>query len=362
MRALAVFLVVFCCTATAQDAIAPDGGYYYGPLREGKPHGMGRLVSPDGVTYTGGFNEGLFHGRARIQERDGETYEAQFEHGRMTSRGPSTRGPRPAPHPAQRQIALDVETALLRQGPLLEQALAALAPRMPGRPNLWLLAVAGDGSHEVFRREAEFVREQFDRDFGTRGHSLVLANARGVAGRSPMATVSGIRAALAGIGARMDREQDILMVFLTSHGTGDHELRLFHTGLVLSELSPDDLAAALRESGARWRAVVVSGCVTGGFLDALADERTLVVTAARRDRASYGCLDREPLTYFGSAFFKEALPAASSFEDAFRRAAALIGESEARAKIVENERSLPQLHAPRPVSEQLARWWSQSRR
>lgn len=362
MRLLAALMMVVSIAVNAQDAIAPDGGYYYGQLRDGKPHGEGRLIAPDGVTYTGGFSEGMFHGRGRIQERDGETYEALFERGRMLSRGPSSRGPRPAPHPAQQQIALDVETALLRQGPLLEQALAALAPRAPGRPNLWLLTVAGDGSHEVFRREAEFVRDQFDRDFGTRGRSLVLANARGVAGRSPMATVSGIRTALAGIGARMDREQDILMVFLTSHGTGDHELRLFHTGLVLRELSPEDLAAALKESGARWRAVVVSGCVTGGFLDALADERTLVISAARRDRASYGCLDREPLTYFGSAFFKEALPGSGSFEDAFRRAAALIGEREARAKIVENERSLPQLHAPRPITEQLARWWSQSRR
>ena len=46
--------------------------------------------------------------------------------------------------------------------------------REPGRINLYLLAVAGDGSQEVFRREVDFVQAEFARRFGTAGRSVVL--------------------------------------------------------------------------------------------------------------------------------------------------------------------------------------------
>ena len=58
--------------------------------------------------------------------------------------------------------------------------------------------------------------------------------------------------------------------------------------------------------------------------------RTLVITAARHDRTSFGCADENDFTYFGRAFFKEALPRAHSFQDAFRKAEALVGEWEAK--------------------------------
>jgi hypothetical protein len=343
----------------AQDAIAPDGSRYFGPVREGKPHGQGRLVALDGTVYTGEFSDGLFHGSGRIQMPSGETYDAQFVDGRMTGRGPSIQEPRADYKAEQLQIALNVETALLRQRPLLDEALASLAPRAPGKVNLYLLAIAGDGSQEVFRREVEFVRAQFDRDYGTRGRSVALINSRHLAGSAPMATLTSIREALQAITARMDRENDILFVFLTSHGSKEHELRLHQNGMLLRGLRPPDLGQLLKETGVRWKVVVVSACYAGGFLDPLKDERTLLIAASRHDRPSFGCTDQSELTWFGRAFFKDALGASGSFEEAFGKALALVAEREAREKIAEAERSLPQIHNPRPVSGHLRRWWSQ---
>ena len=48
------------------------------------------------------------------------------------------------------------------------------------------------------------------------------------------------------------------------------------------------LAELLAESGIRWKVVLVSACYSGGFIPPLADEQTLVMTAARADGRERG--------------------------------------------------------------------------
>src|SRR5262249_31763992 len=126
-----------------------------------------------------------------------------------------------------------VEAALYNQRALLDSALAALTPPDPRRINMYLLAIAGDGNQEVFRREVDFVRDHFDPRFDTKGPSLALINSRNTMGSAPMATKTSIRESLDYIAARMDKEKDILFVFLTSHGSKEHELVLDQKGMDL---------------------------------------------------------------------------------------------------------------------------------
>jgi hypothetical protein len=189
-----------------------------------------------------------------------------------------------------------------------------------------------------------------------------------------MATVSSIRQALQAIAARMDREQDILFLFLTSHGSQNHELSLNQNGMDLQGLRATELSALLKESGIRWKVVVVSACYSGGFIDPLQDERTLVIAAARRDRRSFGCADENDFTYFGRAFFKESLPKSRSFVEAFRRAEVLVRDWErkdasgpatagnAAAKTTDENQSLPQISNASAIDTHLKRWWAQSPR
>jgi hypothetical protein len=382
----------------APDAIWPDGSRYYGPLRDGLPHGKGRfeartrdvyegefvdgqLSGPgrftghDEAVYEGEFKQWLFDGQGRLRLPNGDEYQGGFAHGVYEGQG-TLKYAKPRPDgrtqesgvwrqgrlddPAERsRAALNVELALHHQRPLLEAALASLVSSEPGRINLYLLAVAGDGSQEVFRREVEFVRAQFDREFGTRGRSVALINSRHTVASAPMATVTSIRAALQAIAARMNRQNDILFLFLTSHGAKDHELRLNQNAMALRGLQPRELARLLEESGIRWKVVLVSACYAGGFIEPLGDNYTLVITAARQDRASFGCTDENEFTDFGRAYFKEALPAATSFQEAFEKAQALVEEWETKAK---EERSLPQIHNPRPIADQLQRRWAQKQR
>ena len=164
---------------------------------------------------------------------------------------------------------LVVSSAALAAPGDLASALAALQPSQRGRINLYLLAVAGDGTQEVFRREVEFVRNQFDRDFGTHGRSLALVNTRSAFSTAPPATADNIREALATIAARMDRENDILFLFMTSHGGKDHEFKLALHAKELRGIKPRELAEMLDDSRIRWKVVLVSACYSGGFVDPL---------------------------------------------------------------------------------------------
>jgi hypothetical protein len=327
-----------------------DGTRYRGAFLDWKPHGNGRLIDPAGNVYEGGFRDGLFDGDGTLRLKNGQVRTGKWRKGR------------PDDSAEQATTIAEIEVALYRQRPLLDQALAALAPRQPGRINLYVLAVAGDGSQEVFRREVEFVREQFDRDFATRGQSLALVNSRNTTGTAPMATHTSLREALKAIAAKMDRDNDILFLFMTSHASKEHEFFLNHAHMPLRSLKPAELAGLLKESGIRWKAIVVSACYAGGFIEPLKDERTLVIAASRHDRQSFGCADENEFTYFGRAFFKESLGASKSFDEAFNRASRLVDEWEKRDKRTGDEASLPQIHNPKPIADHLRRWWSQPRR
>lgn len=327
-----------------------DGTRYRGQFLNWKPHGKGRLVDPQGNIYEGGFANGLFEGDGTLRLKNGQVRTGKWKQGR------------PDDSTERLAAAGEIELAMYRQRPLLDRALASLAPRQTGRINLYLVTLAGDGSQEVFRREAEFVREQFDRDFGTRGRSLALVNSRNTTGSAPMATLTSLREALSAIATKMDKENDILLLFMTSHASKEHELFLNHSHMPLRGLKPADLASLLKETGIRWKAIVVSACYAGGFIDALKDERTLVIAAARHDRQSFGCADENDFTYFGRAFFRESLGVSKSFDEAFDRATRLVDEWEKRDKKTGGEASLPQIHNPKPVADHLRRWWSQTRK
>ena len=337
-----------------------DGSSYDGTFKQLQFDGSGVLRSAAGDVYTGAFKAGVFDGPGQL------VYAQPQPDGRRADNGTWRDGELLDPVADQRTRA-NVEAALYSQGPLLEQALASLQPRQPGKINLYLLAVGGDGSQEVFRRETEFVQRQFDRDYGTAGHSMTLVNSRSTVTQRPMATQTSLRKSLQAIAARMDKENDILFLFLTSHGSKQHELSLQQNGMDLADLPAATLGGLLKQTGIRWKVVLVSACYSGGFIGPLQDDHTLVITAARPDRTSFGCADDAEFTYFSEAFFKDALPRSSSFEQAFRQAQVLVTAREADDIAADgvtgdeaaSYHSEPQMRDAAPVAAYLARWRAQ---
>jgi hypothetical protein len=248
------------------------------------------------------------------------------------------------------------EATIYAQGERLDGALAALAPQRPDHIDLFAIGFAGDADEGAFRNEVEFLPQLIAQRFNNPDHTVRLINAAETADEVPLATVTNLERALHGVAERMDLEQDILMLYLVSHGSEDHLLYVNQPPLPLRQLSPQRLRVALDEAGIRWRVIVVSACYSGGFLEPLSDPHTLVITAARADRTSFGCGNSANATWFGQAFLIEALNQTTQFRRAFLKAQGLVAEREAE----ENEEpSEPQWQAGEAISDYLRAWSEQ---
>ncbi|MBS7455879.1 C13 family peptidase [Coralloluteibacterium stylophorae] len=249
--------------------------------------------------------------------------------------------------------AFDPEAVLSAQPALVDAALGRLRPQTPGRIDLFAIGFAGDGNEGVFRNEVDYLARLLAGRFDAAGRTLRLVNAPDTVDRLPLATITNLRRALAGIAGHMDVDEDILLLFATSHGSADHRLYVDLPPLPLAQVSPRMLREALDEAGIRWRVVVVSACFSGGFVDALAAPRTLVITAARADRSSFGCGAEADITWFGDAFLVHGLNRTSSLPEAFRIAREQVAAWEAREGETPSE---PQYVAGRRIEAHLARW------
>lgn len=243
------------------------------------------------------------------------------------------------------------EDFLYDEGPMLDRQLAALKPQRPGVADTYLLAVAGDAEQRVFKHEAVEVQKLFDERFGTAGRSLLLINSDDTAGRQPLATRTSIERALLRLGRIMDPGEDTLVLYLTSHGSSEHEFVLSYDPLDLPPVTPAWLKSALDRAGIRWRIVAVSACYSGGFIAPLANDDSLLVTAADSTHPSFGCEDREDFTYFGEAMFNQALRHTDDWLAAFEQARSAIRQRELKEGY---EPSNPQLFVGQAMRARLA--------
>jgi len=248
----------------------------------------------------------------------------------------------------------DAEQAMYDQPSLLDAALAKIKPETPGKVDLYVVAFAGDADENVFRNEAEYVETLFTRRFDADGHVLVLENNAATVSTRPLATLTNLTWALDNIASKMNPAEDVLLVYLTTHGSHDHELLVDLDPLPLNQIGPNDLAEALKtKPGIRWKVLVVNACYSGGFIDALRDDSTMVLTSARSDRTSFGCGAQSDITYFGKAFLAEALNKTTSIREAFDLAKQSVSEWEDADK---EEHSEPQIATTRSIEAKLDAW------
>ncbi len=255
----------------------------------------------------------------------------------------------------------EAEALFYDQPAQIAAAVARVTSAPPGKAGVYFVGFAGNGEQGVFRRETLFASQVFAERFGSGDRSVLLVNNVEDRETYPLASVSGLAQTLKALAARMHANDDVLVLFLTSHGSEDG-LEVENGSLPLSQLAPGDLRHALDDSGIRWRIVVVSACYAGVFMEELKTDMTAVITASDATHTSFGCEDDRDLTWFGEAFLKDSLPRSVSLEEAFHRAAALV----ARREDTEHEahsnpemyvgplmrRKLAELPLSKPVNEQ----------
>lgn len=219
------------------------------------------------------------------------------------------------------------EAAFYAQPLLLEQMLSQLAPERANVRDWYFLGVAGHGEQDVFRSEIELTKEMLDNQLGMRGRSAELINNTATMQVLPIASNTSLARALMALGNRMDTNQDVLLLSITSHGERNF-LDLSNPPLTLEPLEARALRTMLDKSGIKWRVIVISACYSGSFIDELQSPTTLVITAAAADKTSFGCTNDAIYTYFGQAFFGESLPKLKHFQPAFNAAKQSIAKRE----------------------------------
>lgn len=238
----------------------------------------------------------------------------------------------------------------------LAQALNALQPQRPGVTDLYVVGFAGDASDEVFRNETLYLRQLFEQRFDARGRVVTLVNNPDNLGEqpyAPLATYDNLYDTLAAIGKRMDRKEDALLLFVTTHGTEDHTLYVQVDQNEEDFISPQDLRQALDDAGIGNRIIVLSACYSGGFIPALRSPNTLILTAARADRPSFGCGNTSNATYFGQAWLIDAMNRSDDPLAAFDMARTAITAREQQEGELP---SLPQQSLGKRIAPVLARW------
>lgn len=94
------------------------------------------------------------------------------------------------------------------------------------------------------------------------------------------------------------------LIYYTSHG-GPPGVALDVEGKMM--LVPPDVMADLVNQACpnRPSVVVISACFSGVFVPALKDKQRMILTAARRDRSSFGCGEANKYPYFDDCFLQQ---------------------------------------------------------
>ncbi len=356
-----------------------NGDQFEGEFEQGQLTGEGVYYAKEGQTYHGQFLDWKYHGRGELLNANGDRYQGEFKYGYYNGPGILNYavandgvtqlsgkwrygnyigdGIEPEPREA------NTEKVLYNQNQLIQATINRLLPSDSKQINLFFVGIGGDGKQDVFLKEVTTIRKIFDQSYNTKGHSVIVANNPKTVDSTPLATRTGIEQILLGVSSKMDQKKDILFIYLTSHGSKKHELVLDQDGLAIADLPAKRLARIVNDLPVKWKIIVISACYSGGFIPELKNKHSLIMTSAAHDRTSFGCSDDADMTYFGRAFFLDALPVSKSFEAAFEKAKelVLIREMEIIADD-KSQHSKPEISNPKAISNYLKQWRAQHER
>ena len=226
---------------------------------------------------------------------------------------------------------------ILEQRRRLDRAIANLQTQRPGVIDAYVLTVALD-SDKVFAREARESGRVLSARYDGAGRTLTLAGPDGVRDDLPHGSIDALTVSLAAIAEKMDPNEDVLVLYSTSHGL-DLGLAYHYGDQGYGILSPAHFKNLLEELGIKRRILMLSACYAGVFVPELTSPDTAILTAAAGNRTSFGCEPDSEWTYFGDALINRALRQPQPLAAASQQANVTIAGWESRKRLLA---SLPQ--------------------
>lgn len=246
--------------------------------------------------------------------------------------------------------SINEEITYYKQFEFLEDMKAHLLPQRNGITDIYFVGFGSYGTQDVFMKDVLYAKQVLDEKYDTNGRSVALINNTKTLENTLLASKSNLTFVLNHIGTLVNPDEDLLFLYLTSHGSKDHQLSVQMLPLKLNSIEPVELDIALKRSGIKYRVLLVSACYSGGFIEQLKDDYTIVFTASAKNRRSFGCSNLSEQTYFGRAVFKEQMVRNYNFIEAFSMAIKSISR---RERTEELENSEPQLFVGDKIREKI---------
>ncbi|MCG8547414.1 MAG: hypothetical protein MJE12_24720 [Alphaproteobacteria bacterium] len=211
---------------------------------------------------------------------------------------------------------------------MMDRAASWLQPHRDGVTDLYFIGFAADAREGVFLNEMRSVAQLFDERFDTSGRSMVLLNNRQTVRQVPLANAHNLGRALTEVGKRIDANEDILFLYISAPALRNAEFTPKFEPLDFVPIHAANIRHMMDDAEVQWRVVVLSTCVGDEFLKRVQTVNSLVIVAASQDGDGHGCSGDADYTYFGKAFFDDALKRGFSFTQAFETAAKALAERE----------------------------------
>ncbi|MCJ8312861.1 MAG: hypothetical protein HRU38_05070 [Saccharospirillaceae bacterium] len=320
-----------------------DNTHYRGEFSYQQFDGLGTLTYPNGDVYIGEFSWGDRSGKGKfVSNKNGKRKEVLIGLWYNDEFQGDIKNNKKIKQQRER------EAYIYKQQTLLDEQFNALEINTTNQKEFYALTVAAFGNQSVFASEVQIINDILIEQGISKNHQVTLMNSMENL-EIPWATHYAIKQSLTHIKNKMDSEEDILLMYASSHGNADLGISLNIHNMSLGSITPEQLSDTIKQSKIKWKVIIISACYSGVFIDALKDENSIIISAADSTHTSFGCSNDLDMTFFGKAYFQDAFKNLD-FISTFNEAKKLV-------KIREEEQgyefSNPQIHVGSKIRKHL---------
>lgn len=214
----------------------------------------------------------------------------------------------------------------------LSKSFSSIKPQENGKTEVFLI-VAGLDTDPVFNNEASETYKLLSKRYNTNGHSILLGSGSEISKDTPIATLENLAASIEYISTIMNKEEDVLIIYTSSHGHFATGLRFKYYEKGIGNWGPEYYKSTLDNTGIKNKFIMISACYSGVFIPKLENDNSIIMTAAASDRSSFGCKPENKWTYFGNGLINQAMRKKNSAIESFKNAKNRISEIETKEKL-----------------------------
>jgi hypothetical protein len=224
----------------------------------------------------------------------------------------------------------------------LLQAQITAAKTISNKPKLWFAGFGLHSTSTAFKLDVVGFGK-LAKSIDPNAAVLQLANpAPNQATDWPYATPENLELVLRAMGDNMG-SNDIGLVLLTTHGNVNL-LAVNASNVEYTPINGASLKKWFSPLNSKRLVVVVSACFSGSLIDSLISPNRIILTAAARDRTSFGCQTNSTNTFFVEELLRTMSDPTQSIETAFQAAKLNVERKEAAMKLTPP--SNPQIRIP----------------